>query len=61
MTPEKVAELMKMFSCTEAETKKAQDAVALEQKAMLNAGESLLVNGLSLAALAAAAVLSAVC
>jgi hypothetical protein len=61
MTPEAVAELMKMFSCTEAETKTAQDAVALEQKAMLSAGESLLVNGLSLAALAAAAVFSAVC
>ena len=63
MTPEAVAGLMKEYSCTEAETKKAQDAVALEQEAtfVLNAGESLLVNGLSLAALAAAAVFSAVC
>ena len=62
MTPEAVAAMMKQFQCSEAETQEAQAAVAAEQKAkFLSAGHSLLVNGFSLAALAAAAVYSAVC
>ena len=62
MTPEVVAALLKPHKCTKAEEEEAQATIAAEQKAkFLSAGHSLLVNGFSLAALAAAAVYSAVC